>query len=137
MKGKSGAPASKADIAAVETRLTRDIAAVETSLKTDIARLDQKLDQNVARLDQNVARLDRNIDRLAAEVVKTQADVRDIRLTMATKDDVGRILAAIDAFAGKAVAYDQKSISHGAILTEHEDKLREHGRRLVSLETKS
>lgn len=48
-----------------------------------------------------------------------------------------RILGAIDAFAKMGETYDQKEISHGAILTDHEDKLRGHGRRLTSLETKS
>lgn len=87
-----------------------------------------------------VDRLDKKIDKVAAELVKTQAVMRDMRHDMtglATKDDVSRILGAIDAFAKKGETYDQKAISHGAILTDHEDKLRAHGRRLTSLETRS
>lgn len=81
------------------------------------------------------------ISKVAAAVVKTQAEVRELRQTMATKmatkDDVSRILDAIDAFAQKGQTYDQKALSHGAILADHEDKLRGHGRRLTALETKS
>ena len=123
MKGKGEAPASRADLAGVEGRLDARIADVEGRLNAKIADVE--------------GRLDAKIGRVAMELVKTQDRLKTIEDTMANKDDVGRILAAIDVFAGKAVAYDQKSLSHGAILTDHEDKLREHGRRLAALETKS
>lgn len=73
---------------------------------------------------------------LHAEIAAVRAALREIHQTMATKDDVGRVLNAIDAFAQKGQSYDQKSLSHGAILTDHEDKLRDHGRRLTMLEAK-
>ena len=50
-------------------------------------------------------RLDHGIDRMATQVVGNQAKIGEIgdKLAgMATKDDVNRILNAIDAFAGKA-----------------------------------
>ncbi|MBI3298978.1 MAG: hypothetical protein HYZ75_12480 [Elusimicrobia bacterium] len=113
-QGGASEPATKADVQLVRAEL----GAVRNELKAEIGSVKV------------------TVDKLVVEMVKTQADLRDIRQTMATKDDIGRVLAAIDAFAGKAVAYDQKSYSHGAILTDHEDKLRDHGRRLSSLEAK-
>ena len=47
---------------------------------------------------EEISLLSKKIDRVAAELVNTQADVREIRRDMATKDDVSRILGAIDAF---------------------------------------
>lgn len=113
--GKGNEPATRAELKTEVQALRTDLETVRTELKT-------------------------SINKVAAEVVKTQAEMRGMRHTMtgmATKDDVSRILAAIDSFAGKAVSYDRKSHSHGAILMDHEDKLRTHDRRLTSLESKA
>ncbi|MFH2204868.1 MAG: hypothetical protein ABIJ96_17280 [Elusimicrobiota bacterium] len=75
----------------------------------------------------DVQRLDKKIDRFGIEIVKTQDEIRTIKhdmKSMATKDDVSRILAAIDSFAQKGETYDRKALSHGHILSEHESKLR-------------
>lgn len=107
-KAKGSELASKADLEAVRSELKADLGALKAT-----------------------------VNKVAAEVVKTQAELREVRQTMATKDDVGRILNAIDAFAQKGQTYDQKALSHGAIITDHEDRLRDHGRRLTALEIKS
>ena len=66
----------------------------------------------------------KNFQRIAKALVETQAKVRDMEETlttkMATKDDVSRILGAIDSFAQKAENYDRKTFSHGDILQSHE-----------------
>lgn len=131
--GKESDAATKADIQAVRTELKAEIQTVRTELKADIHTVRTELS---AKIDSTKTELNAKIDKVVVEVIKTQAEVRDLRRTMATKDDVSIILAAIDSFAGKAKSYDQKSVSHGAILTDHEDKLRLHGRRLSSLESK-
>lgn len=73
--------------------------------------------------------------------VKMRADIRAIRkmlaTTVATKADVRRILDAIEAVAQNDRSYGQRSLSDGAIITDHEDKLRDHGRRISTLETSS
>ena len=103
--------------------------------KADLAQLGQRLDQNVARLDQNITRLDQKIDRVAVALVNTQADVREIRNTMSTKDDINRVLTAIDSFAKKAQNYDRVAVLHGRTLVEVEVSLKDHGERLEALES--
>lgn len=75
-----------------------------------------------------------DIRRLAESIVATQARVESIERRMATRDDISRVLGAIDAFARKAEAYDRKALSHGDILENHIALLREHGRRISSIE---
>lgn len=115
MSSNADAPATRADLESIEAGIRADLGAVET-------------------------RLDRKIDRIAVELVKTQSDVRSIReameTKMATKDDVSRILAAIDAFAQKGESYDRKAVSHGGILVDHTESLKDHERRLRVIEAK-
>lgn len=77
-----------------------------------------------------------DIHRLAVGLVKTNERIDALERSLSEKIDrfAERILGAIDAFAVKAEAYDRKSLSHGAILQDHEARLREHGRRLSHLE---
>lgn len=132
--GKAAAPATKGDLEVVRKDLRAEITSVRTELRGEIAAVRTELRGEIAAVR---TQLKASINKVAAEVVKTQAELREVRQTMATKDDVSRILNAIDAFAQKGQSYDQKSLSHGAILTDHEDKLRDHGRRLTTLEAKS
>ncbi|MFH1726441.1 MAG: hypothetical protein ABII00_17665 [Elusimicrobiota bacterium] len=81
-------------------------------------------------------KLDKKIEGVAVELIKTQADVRQIKETMSTKADVDRIMNAIDAFARKAEAYDRKALSHGDQLQGHEAKLQDHEKRLSAVESK-
>lgn len=76
--------------------------------------------------------------RLAKEIVKTQGDIREIREAMtglATKDDVNRILGAIDSFAGKAQNYDRAAVLHGHALTELDFTVKDHEGRIKKLES--
>ena len=83
--------------------------------------------------------LDKKFNRVAMEVVKTQADVREIKETMATKlatkDDFNRIMQAIDEFAGDAKHYRQADISRGHTLIEVEVKMKDHEKRITTLES--
>lgn len=112
MASANHAPATKSD-------LTKGLRLVRTELKGDIQRLDQK------------------IDRVAVDLVKTQADVREIKHTLATevatKKDIDRVIGHIDAFAKKAESYDRAAVLHGHTLTEHEEKLKGHESRISVL----
>jgi chromosome segregation ATPase len=116
--GKGSEPATKAELKTEVQAVRTDLAAVRTELKVEIQAVRTDLASVRSEMKAEIQGVKATVDKLAVEVVKTQADVRDIRHTMATKmadkDDVSRILAAIDAFARKAVSYDQKSHSHGA-----------------------
>ena len=117
-------PATKSDIARLDQKIDR---------------LDQKLDQNISRLDGNISRLDQKIDRVVVEVVKTQSDIREIKhdmaTKMATKDDINRILNAIDAFAKKSESDHGAVVLHGQVLTEVQVDLKNHEQRLKTLES--
>ena len=113
-----------------ENRLDQRIDKVEIELNTVEKRLSQRIDKVEAELHAVEKRLDQKIDRVASQLVQTQADIREIKETMATKEDVSRILIAIDRFARKAEAYDRQAVLHGHILTDHE-------KRLASLESNS
>ena len=80
-------------------------------------------------------KIDKKINGVAVELIKTQADVRQIKETMSTKSDIDRVMNAIDAFARKAEAYDRKAFSHGDQLQGHEAKLQDHEKRLSSVES--
>lgn len=83
--------------------------------------------------------LKEDIKRVAVAVVKTQSDIQEIRHDMAakmsTKDDISRVLSAIDAFAKKSENYDKAVTLHGPILTEVQVGLKDHEKRLKTLES--
>ena len=117
-------PATKGDLALLKT----DITDLRTELKTDIQRLDQKIGQ-----------LDKTVISLAIELTKTQTDVREIKYNMATnmatKDDVSRLIAHIDAFAAEALSHRDHDTLRGGKVMEHESKLENHESRIALLET--
>ncbi len=125
------------DVATLKTdvvTLKTDVATLKTdvaTLKTDVAIL--KIDVSAIKTD--IVRLDQKIDRVAVALVKTQADVREIRHDMATKDDVKRILNAIDAFAKKSEHNDRAILLHGHVLTEVQIGIKDHERRLKTIES--
>ena len=60
---------------------------------------------------------------LAVAIDKNQSDIADIQVRMATKDDIGRVLGAIDSFAHLNETYGRKAIVHDARLKDHETRL--------------
>lgn len=82
--------------------------------------------------------LKEDIKRVATELVETQSGVREIKHALATKiatkDDVDRIMNAIDAFAKKAESYDGAAVLHGHALVEVQVNLKDHEKRLKTLE---
>ena len=61
--------------------------------------------------------------RLALAIDKNQSDITDIRLRMATKEDIGRVLNAIDDFAHKNETFDRKVTVHDTRLNDHEERI--------------
>jgi len=94
-----------------------DIALVKTELKSDINRLEDIVKTNTI------------------DILHIKDDIRDIRKTMATKSDIGRVLSAIDTFAGEAKDYRRKDLDRGHTLMTQEDKLQDHETRILKLET--
>ncbi|MFN0117680.1 MAG: hypothetical protein ACKVQC_05225 [Elusimicrobiota bacterium] len=78
-------------------------------------RMDQrfdKMDQRFEGLDQKFEGLDQKVNRIAFALVKTQEDVKEIRETMATKNDIQKILDQVDAFAAGTASLDRNAIIH-------------------------
>ncbi len=93
-----------------------------------------------ARIELNgdIQRLDQKIDRVAVEVVKTQVQIDGISERLAgtaTKDDVNRIMNAVDAFAGKSQNYDRAATLHGQALTELATQAKDPETRLKTIES--
>lgn len=72
--------------------------------------------------------------KLSISVAKLEADIRGIKEIIATKDDVNRIMGAIDAFAAEALSYRNHDALRGGKIMEHESKLEKHEGRLALLE---
>ncbi|MEK7743562.1 MAG: hypothetical protein AAB578_04170 [Elusimicrobiota bacterium] len=104
-------PATQGDLARVESKLTAEI---------------EKLD---AKIDGVKSELKADINRVAVELVKTQADVREIKTAMATKDGISRVLGAIDPFA-------KQTTDNRRTLLVYDDILGKHDTRITALEAK-
>ena len=119
MSDESGQPATKADISLLRAEL-----ATKTELREEIAGLDKK-----------IVGLDKKIVRVAVELVNTQADIRRIEQSMATKKDVERIMDAIDSFAKKSENQENAVALHGHILTEVQVDVKDHEKRIKIIES--
>jgi outer membrane murein-binding lipoprotein Lpp len=124
-----------------ESATKGDLANLKTELKSEISTLGAKvgqLDAKVGQLDGKVTDLAGAVVRIAVDLSKTQADVRKIEETiatkLATKDDISRVIGAIDAFAAEALSYRNRDTLRGDRIMGHEEKLQNHERRLVLLE---
>ncbi|OGR46421.1 MAG: hypothetical protein A2X37_07805 [Elusimicrobia bacterium GWA2_66_18] len=105
----------------------------KSATKTDISLLKAELATKTELREEIKSvktELTAQINRVAAAVVNTQADVRRIEQAMATKDDISRVLKAIDAFAGKSESDHNAVVLHGRILTDVQVGLKDHEGRL-------
>ena len=127
-------PATKADLKELATKA--DLQKLEQATKADLQKLGQttKADLVIVKIE-----LTETITRLAVELAKTQADVREIKhdmaTKMATKDDISRILSAIDTYTAEAISYRNHDTLRGGKIMEHETKLSNHENRITLQET--
>ncbi|MDE2040663.1 MAG: hypothetical protein KGO96_13435 [Elusimicrobia bacterium] len=128
MDNENALPATKSDLRALERRFD--------GLERKFDVLERKSDVLERKLDASVGRLDKKIDSVALAVIGTQDRVRKIEERMATKDDVGRILGAIEHFAGKSDSANRAALIYGKSLTEAQATLNDHERRIVRLEAR-
>ena len=131
-------PAGKDELAAVKTELKGDIAglrselaAVKTELKGDIAAVRSELaavktelKDDIKNLPGELLRTNLKMDRLETNIM---SELRNVK---------SELLAAFEQSVVKGRMYDQKAVTHGAILRDHEDKLLKHEDRITFLETK-
>ena len=131
-------PATKADLYAFRSELRTEIGAVRSELGMEIAA--GRSDMNTLRSELYAVKteLKDDIRRLALSLIKTNDRIDDLAQSLREemRQNMSQILGAIDSFAKKAEAYDQKSFSHGDILQKHESRLGVHEKRIGSIETK-
>ena len=153
----SSQPATKGDIAGLQTELKlkatkSDLADLRTELKTDIKGLDQKfdqkfgqidqkftqIDQRFGQIDQKFERIDKTLLSLGVEASKTnlRMDRLENNIMEALRGFKSELLSAFEASVMKGQMYSQKAVTHGDILSAHEEKLLNHETRLSSLEIK-
>jgi len=101
-----------------------DLAKVESGFKAEIAAVEQKLDQKIERVYssqvQAGSELGRKIDRVSDKMDKLHSD----------------LMSAFEATVVKGEKYDQKAVTHAGILMEHTEKLSDHETRITTLEKK-
>ncbi|OGR44254.1 MAG: hypothetical protein A2X28_01785 [Elusimicrobia bacterium GWA2_56_46] len=129
-------------IDSVEQNLNGKIDSVEQNLNGKIDSVEQNLNGKIYSVEQKLTgeinSVAARVDRLAIELAKTQADVREIKYDLATnvstKDDISRVLNAIDKFAATTENYKRKDLERGDMLMAQHDKLQNHETRLTLLE---
>ena len=138
MNGKNKSePATKADLQDLATKAdlkalvltTTDLKKLELTTKSNLQKLEQTTKADLAAVE----------IKLSIAIAKTQADIREIKETIATKlstkDDISRVMSAIDAFAAEASAYRNHDTLRGRAIMDHTVKISEHETRLTLLET--
>jgi hypothetical protein len=85
--------------------------------------MDQKFERLEQKLDSSVERLDGKIDRVALSLLKTQADVEEIKNTMATKSDIDRVINLVADFSKKTDLALQNQDIHRGYIHDHEARL--------------
>ncbi|MBI4802916.1 MAG: hypothetical protein HY796_10375 [Elusimicrobia bacterium] len=113
-------PATKGDIAAVRSEL----ADVKAELKSDIVAVKTELKDDIKNLSGELLKTNFKMDRLETNMM---TELRSFK---------SELLAAFEQSVVKGRMYDQKAVTHGAILIDHEDKLLKHETRITLLEKK-
>lgn len=98
-------------------------------------------DKPATRADLQTAesRLDKKIDKVAVELMRTQGQIEAAEERLNTKMDEGfdRVVKTVDSFVARIETYARESVTIPKTLDAHGDKLREHEKRLDSLEAKA
>jgi uncharacterized protein YoxC len=105
--------------------------------KTD--ELTEKTDELTGKTDALMEKMDalnEKIERVSLALVDTQARVRNIEETMATKNDVSMILNRIDHYAVEMWDFSRKMYVHDHRFNEMEPTLLNHESRITALEKK-
>lgn len=130
---RSGIQAAKSEIQNetqnFKTELKSEIYDVRSEMKVYFNKLDNKLDALRPELREDFKKLSLEMEKLNSRVTRLEERA-------AAKDDVNRILNAIEKFAADMELYRKKDSLRTSMLTEHEDKIKALVNRLSQLEPK-
>jgi len=100
-----------------------------------------KVDERFSKIDERFNKVDERFDKLelalrnqAKAILRNTDDINIIKETMATKDDIHKILTAIDSFAQKSQDVERKSIVNTHRIVELETKYSNLDERVSTLE---
>ena len=128
---KAETQAVKSELHAVRTELKTDIQSVRSELKTEIQAVRSELKTEIQSVK---SELKADIHRLAVQVVNNHAEFKSMAATMATKDDMGRVLKSIDSFAARLEIYGRETVFIPKTLDAHGEIIRGHETRIKALE---
>ena len=105
--------------------------------RKDLARLGRRLDSRSRSRD---SKLEKKIDRVSLSLIRTQADVADIKETietkLATKDDFRQMFGVVQGIADELQITRQERITLPHTLVKHGKTLDDHSRPISALESR-
>ena len=139
--------ATKGDLAKLGTRLDAKIDAKFGTLDVKIDErfgvLDAKIDERFGALDAKIderfgaadAKIDATSKTLALEIIRTQAELREVKETMSTKSQIDQLMRSFDEFTSKTIHYQRADALRGQALIKVESMADDHERRITALES--
>lgn len=130
---RSGIQAVKSEIQtkneSIKAELQSEIYDIRSEMKVYFNKLDNKLDALKPELREDFKKLSLEMEKLNSRTTRLEERA-------AAKDDVNRILNAIEKFAADMELYRKKDSLRSNLLTEHDDKIKALENRLSQLEPK-
>lgn len=113
-----------------------DLEGVRSDLKADIGHLDQKVDDVRSELKDELKAVEKKLV-LGNIKTNTRMDKMEERLRADIRDVSHQVAGRIDSFLNRLETYDRESVTLPKTLDEHGTMLRDHEKRLTTIETKS
>jgi hypothetical protein len=112
----------------------------QTATKSDLKKLESRMNFKFTGIDSRINQLDMKLDTktglLAEAIFKMDQRLTNVENTMATKNDIQRVLDHIDAFAGQIQDYSRKAVVHDYRFNQLEPQVEDHEKRISFLEKK-
>lgn len=97
----------------------------------------EKVDQRLEKVDQRLDNLDATVGRIALSVVRHEADIKEIKETMMTRDMGMQLLLQQQDLALKYENAERSAKIHLNQVMDFRPKIEDHEKRLVALENNS
>ncbi|MCB4790720.1 MAG: hypothetical protein LHV68_02420 [Elusimicrobia bacterium] len=94
-----------------------------------------KVDERFQKIDGRFDKVELALQNQAAAIISNTEDIKIIKETMATKDDVQKILSAVDNIARDVIDVGRKSVVNTHRINEMDIKIEEHEKRISRLES--
>lgn len=126
--------ATRQDLKHAVVALRRDMATLRKEMHGGFLRLRK---EDITAIHVELASLRAGQNRLAVGYVSLHSDMSHVRATMATKEDLGKMVAMIADFSARFDSYAKKTLTHPDIINSHEARINHHERRISTLESRA